>query len=298
MIALVKNLLSTSALVAMIFAVLFIPTATAADKLAQDKQDKKQEQPPDLKKLAKADKSDKGKSDREKNLEKLTAEQLAEVVIIAYGGRTELQQVRTSGNEDGNIKLTAEDKDIVGRITRKFLRKDNAAPQDLTRIDVELPTQKLTFGFNGFTVWAARDGVNFTPSGEAETSFLASLEHNYDALLRYKEQGSTLERAGMNSIVGIDTEVLDLTHKDGSKTRYFISAKTYRILHLEYELKLHPDEPATKFRESFFDFRPIQNTLVPTKSILFENGKQIQEIQITQAKYHANLEEEQFLKYQ
>src|SRR5262249_5638017 len=159
------------------------------------------------------------------------------------------------------------------------------------------PTQKLTFGYNGFTVWAARDGVNFSPTSEAETSFLASLVHNYDALLRYKEQESTLTRSGSETIVGIDNVLLDLTHKDGSKTRYYISTKTYRILHLEYELKLHPEGPPTKFRESFFDFRPIQNTLVPGKSMLYENGRLIQEVRLTQIKYHTKLDEDIFLKY-
>lgn len=245
----------------------------------------------------KEDKKDKKKdSDRAKQLEKLTAEQLAEVVILAYGGRAELQQVRTNGAEEGIIKLVTDSNEIEGKIERKFSRKD-PMKDDLTRVDVELPDQKLTFGYNGFTVWAARDGNSFTPAPDAEASFLASLKHNYDALLRYREQGSTVERVGSDSLVGIDVEKLELTHKDGSKTRYFISTKTYRILHLEYELKLQPNAEPTKFRESFFDFRPIQNTLLPGKSMLYENGKLIQEIRITQTKFHTNLNEEIFLKF-
>lgn len=241
------------------------------------------------------DKKEKKKSDAVKRIEKLSAEELAEIVILAYGGRNELALVRKNGTEEGQIVLPSDDKSVEGRIVRKFQRRE--AGQDLTRVDVELPTQKLTFGFNGYTVWAARDGVNFTPSPEAEASFIASLTHNYDALLRYKELGSTLARCGSNCIVGIDTEGIDLTHKDGSKTRYYISTKTFRILHLEYEVKLRPDAEPVKFKESFFDFRPIQNTLVPTKTILFENGRPIQEIRLTQSKYGTKLDEEIFLKF-
>ncbi|KAF0244560.1 MAG: hypothetical protein FD167_3624 [bacterium] len=245
--------------------------------------------------LATQEKDDKKKTDRDKKIEKLTAEELTEIVIIAYGGRQELQQVRTSGVEEGTIKLAGDDKEIEGRISKKFSRK---APdsQDLTRIDVKLPTQEITFGFNGFTVWAARDGIGFTPEPAAEKSFSASLIHNYESLLRYKELGGILERVGIESIVGIETLLVDLTHKNGGKTRYFISSKSYKILHLEYEVVLSDDKP-TKFRESFYDFRPIQNTLVPAKSVLYENGRPIQEILFTQIRYHAPINEETFIKY-
>lgn len=271
-----RNSLSISIVISLLlFSVLsltFTPQATAQDK-----------------------KLDKKKAENKKNAEKLTAEQLAEYVIFAYGGRSGLAQVRTNGIEEGIIKLATDDKEIEGRITRRFLRRDEGL-QDLTRVDVKLPTQEITFGYNGFTVWAARDGVGFSPTKEIENSFLASVIHNYDALLRYKELGATLEKIGSDSIVGIDTEILELTHKDGSKTRFFISSKSYHILHLEYEAQLEGDKP-TKFRESFYDFRAIQNTLVPTKVLLYENDKMIQEIRITQAKYHNNFVEETFLKY-
>jgi hypothetical protein len=257
-----------------------------------EKEDKKEEK----KKEDKKNEDKKNQSEVFKRLEKLTAEQLAEIIILAYGGRPELKQVRTNGTEEGIIRLAGDDKDIEGRFSRKFVRREGSQ-QDLTRVDVELPKEKITFGFNGYTVWAARDGVNFTPTTEAEKSFLASLTHNYDSLLRYKEHESTVERSGEENIVGIDTFKLDLTHRDGSKTRYYVSAKTYRILHLEYELNLAPDSQATKFRESFFDFRPIQNTLVPTKSMLYENGRFIQEVKLTQIQYHTKLDEELFLKF-
>jgi hypothetical protein len=97
--------------------------------------------------------------------------------------------------------------------------------------------------------------------------------------------------------VGIDNLVLGVTHKDGRKTRYFISTKTYHILHLEYELKSSPDSLPNKYRESFFDFRSVQNTLVPTKRVLYENGRLVQEVRYTQIKYHDKLDEERFLKH-
>lgn len=279
---LIKPLIFSFMFLGLLATTFLSPTLTAVEaaKLTQDKEDKKE---------------DKKKTDRDRKIEKLTAEELAEIVVIAYGGRPELQQVRTTGIEEGTIKLAGDDKNIEGRITKRFSRKSPEV-QDLTRIDVKLPDQEITFGFNGFTVWAARDGVGFTPEAAAEKSFSASLIHNYESLLRYKELGGTLERAGIETIVGIENLLLDLTHKNGAKTRYFISSKSYRILHLEYEVTLSEDKP-TKFRESFFDFRPIQNTIVPAKSVLYENGRLIQEILFTQIRYHSPINEETFLKY-
>lgn len=243
-----------------------------------------------------ADKLDKETSERIKKLEKLTGEQIAELVVFSYGGRAEWKQVRNNGILEGTIRLSIDSQELNGRLVRKFIRKEGLG-EDQTRIDVELPTQRLTFGYNGYTVWAARDGVGFTPSPDAETSFLASLKHNHDALINYREQECKVEHSGFETIVGIPTIILDLTHRDGAKTRYYVSVKTYRILHLEYEIALRPGAPATKFKESFFDFRPVQNTLVPTRVILFENGKFVQEIHYTQIKYHTKIDENEFLTF-
>lgn len=241
-------------------------------------------------------KLDKETVERMKKLEKLTGEQIAELVVFSYGGRTEWKQVRNNGILEGSIRLSLDSQELNGRLVRKFIRKEGLG-EDQTRIDVELPTQRLTFGYNGYTVWAARDGVGFTPTPDAETSFLASLKHNHDALINYREQECKVEYSGFETVVGIPTIVLDLTHRDGSKTRYYVSVKTYRILHLEYEVALRPDAPATKFKESFFDFRPVQNTLTPTKIVLFENGRFVQEIKYTQIKYHTKIDENEFLTF-
>ncbi|HNB72092.1 MAG TPA: hypothetical protein PLS70_13310 [Acidobacteriota bacterium] len=228
-----------------------------------------------------------------------TAEQLAEVVLFAYGSRPVQNYVTTNMTEDGVIRLsTGEDTPpMEGRFTRRVLRKESS-DKDCVRVDVVFPKQTFTFGFNGVASWAAQDGNAFTPKPEAEASFLASLTHDYWALLRYKEDGTTLTRAGSERITGIETSILELTHKDQTKTRYFISDKSYRILHLEYEIPLAPGAPPTKFRESFYDFRNVQGVLVPGRTVLYENGKFVQEIELKETKCRlAKLDEEIFLRF-
>ncbi|MBX7220938.1 MAG: hypothetical protein K1Y36_13390 [Blastocatellia bacterium] len=228
-----------------------------------------------------------------------TAEQLAEVVILAYGSRPVLQYVLTNNTEEGIIKLaTGDDRPpLEGKFLRRFLRKD-MSDKDFVRVDVEFPKQTYTFGFNGAVAWAAKDGTPFRPAPEAEASFMASLVHDFQALLRYKEDGTSIERAGTERITGLDTSILELTHKDQTKTRYYISDKTFHILHLEYEVVLTPGAAPTKFRESFYDYHPVQNILVPRRTVLYENGKFVQEIELKETKCRlAKVDEDIFYRY-
>ncbi len=269
-------------------------------KKAEDKKDEKKEdaKPEAANKLDRPPKADKNQTKPGKP-ETWSAETLAEIVIYYSGSRPVLDYVGTNGVQEGVIRLAAGDgtPPIEGKFTRRFLRKESS-DRDNIRIDVELPRKTYTFGFNGLSSWAAEDGVPFKPAPEAETSFLASLVHDYNALLRYKEDGTTIERAGTERIMGIDTLLIDLTHKDGTKTRYYISNKSFHILHLEYEVALLPNAKPTKFRESFYEFRFVQGVLTPAKTVLSENDKFVQEIELKEMRFRlAKLDEELFLKY-
>lgn len=97
--------------------------------------------------------------------------------------------------------------------------------------------------------------------------------------------------------MGIDTIGLELTHRDGSKTKYFISSQTYHILHLEYEVQVSPEDKPLRFRESFYDFRPVQNILVPMRKELYENGKFKQRIEFRDVRFRlAKLDEDLFFR--
>jgi len=241
--------------------------------------------------------SQQGKNEKKK--QQLTAEQIAELVILAHGGlggRNTLQFVKKNGVERGTIRLAGDRGETVGNITIQFMRKEKSW-LDHKRIDVELPNRTLTLGFDGVSVWGALNGKSIVPRPEDEKLFRARLIHTYDSLLRYKEDESKLEYIGSEKIVGIDTEVLDLIHNDGSKTRYYISGRTFRILHLEYDLALSSIDPPVKFRESFLDFRTFHNILIPGKITTIQDGKFVQEVKITSATYSGKMDERIFQSY-
>jgi hypothetical protein len=116
------------------------------------------------------------------------------------------------------------------------------------------------------------------------------------ALLRYKEDGSKIELVGPETVVGVVTNVIDLTNPSGEKTRYWISTKTFRVLHAEYELKLAESQTATKYRISYFytPFRVVQNTLVPVRRVMTQDGKFVQEINLNNITYSAKVDPEIF----
>lgn len=232
------------------------------------------------------------------------AETVAEVVLLAYGGRPALDYVCTNGREEGVIKLAAGEGNppIEGKFTLNFLRKESS-DRDNVRIEVELPNpkgeepQQFAFGYNGAANWAAKDRQPTVLTPEAQSSFLASLVHDYMALLRFREDGAKVERLGDERVAGIDTVVLELTHRDGSKTKYFISGKTYRILHLEYEVKPTTSDKSVKLRESFYDFRAVQNVLVPMRKVLYEDSKFKQEIELKEVRYRLQKVDEEIFQH-
>ena len=261
---------------------------------------------------------DDGKVPNEKDLEKakkqgetaqakLTpAEAAIELAIIAYGGRKQLSIARAAIQEGGTIRLATEQGDLSGNYLLRAIRKDKSS-QDLLRVDLELSPAdaqenttaiKYVIGFNGASVWSAQNGQYVSPRAGADVAFRAQLTHEYMALLRYKEDGSKLDYNGLETVVGVDSFVIDLTTAEGEKTRFWLSTRTYRILHCEYELKLAEGQPATKYRIDYyytpFSAAVVQNTLVPVRREMKQDGKFVQEIKLTNILYSSKLDPEIF----
>ena len=233
------------------------------------------------------------------------AEVIVETAIIAYGNRNALKTARAAIEEDGTIKLATDQGDISGDYKMRSIRKDKSWA-DLLRNDLSLkppapaqqsgaaPAVKYVIAFNGASVWSAQNGQYVNPRPEVEAAFRAQLTHDYTNLLRYKEDGSKIELVGPENVVGIDTNVIDLTMADGTKTRYWLSAKTYRILHMEYDLKVGDSTPM-KFRVSYYPpYKIVQNTLVPGRRVMEQNGKVVQEINVNTCTYSAKIDPEVF----
>ena len=224
------------------------------------------------------------KQDTKQSETKFTAEQVVESVILIYGTRPALEQIRRNGVERGRItRYTTEGNTEETSYERRFIRGESL-DKDKIRLDQKLPTMEYSLIFGEGKLWGLINGAAFTPRQDAMASFLSQHRHSIDTLLRYKECGATLTLVGREQMKGLDLFVVDLTDKDQRKTRYYISARSLRILWLEYE-EGNPGGAPVKYTRKFLDYRLVQQTLAPYRVVLMEDGRQSQETRILTITY-------------
>lgn len=216
---------------------------------------------------------------------KFTAEQIVESVILVYGTRPALDHIRRNGVERGKITrfITENGNPEETDYERRFVRGENL-DKDKIRLDQKLPTMEYSLIFGDGKLWGLINGAAFTPRQDATANFISQHHHSIDSLLRYKECGSTLTLVGREQQKGLDLFVVDLTDKKNLKTRYYISARSLRVLWLEYE-EGPPGGVAVKYQRKFLDYRAVQQTLFPYRVLLLEDGRQSQETRVLTITY-------------
>ena len=195
-----------------------------------------------------------------------TGEDVAESVIYIFGntgGRAALNQIRRNGVERGRIsRVAAEGRMEEATYEYRFVRGEDAT-KDKIRVDQKMPTMEYSLVYGDGRLWGIINGVNFTPRQDAAASFLSQQRHSIDALLRYKENGSTVSYVDKIKQKGLELYVVDLTDKEKNTTRYYISSKSLHVLWLEYQ------EPSNsvKHTQKVPRLSPL-GTLLPYRSVL------------------------------
>jgi hypothetical protein len=221
-----------------------------------------------------------------------TAEQVAETVVFAYGVRERLAQVRRTGVERGRITRTADDGRTEEITYERSFKRGETFEKDKIRLDQRRPAAEYTLVFNEGSVFGVVRGTPFTPREEDVATFLSERRHGLDTLLRYKESGATVTLSGKETQKGLELWVLELEDKEKNRTRYYVSAKTFRVLWLEYE------EPAAgapvRYKRTFHDYRNVQGTYVPYRSLLYAGDRQLEEAQVLTVTYGVKMEDAVF----
>jgi len=227
----------------------------------------------------------------------LTAEQIAEGVILIAGngyGRAVLNQIRRNGIERGrSTRIMGDGRSEEARYELRFVRGDKSE-KDKVRVDNKTAQSEYSMIYGAGRIFGIINGSPFTPRAEASANFISQQAHSIDALLRYKENESKLSSAGRDKHQGIDVHVIDLTDTANRKTRYFVSAKSFRVLWLEYEETPPGAATPIKYTKRFYDYRVAQSTLVPYRTVLMEDGKQILETRILTVTYGVKMEDSLF----
>lgn len=203
-----------------------------------------------------------------------TAEQVAETSIFFYGGRAILSQIRKTTQERGTSVMTnAEGKPERANYQRFVIRADTLGKEKI-RLDLEFPTAKYSLVHENEKIYGIYNNTVFAPREDVLKAFENQIVHSIEALQRYKEDESKIELAEREKLMGVDYHVLDLTDKHDRKTRYYISAKYFRVMMLTYE------EGGVKYRRKFYDHNYAQGTLVPSRTVLWAGDKIVEETEI------------------
>lgn len=220
-------------------------------------------------------------------------EDVVERTILAYGSRSGLYAVQRNGTLRALVKFISGDSAREGKTVTKFIRKDKIK-DDLRIVELELPGTRYILGFDGKETWNIHDGEIQKPSEDVAKGFYTAHAHSYEALLRYKETEGKLEYVANTKLGNLEMDVIDLVLPDGVRTRYEVSRKSGRILYLNYEEKVAGQAEPSKYRLYFKDFRVIQNTLIPYITMVYQDGKLIEERKVVEAVFNVQLKEDAF----
>lgn len=217
-----------------------------------------------------------------------TAEQIAETSIFLYGfggGRATLNQIRKTAIERGRISVLNGEGKMEQATYQKWTTRGDTLAKEKIRLDQEFPSARYSLVYNDEKVFGIFNDSVFTPRDDASRAFQNQIFFGLEALLRYKENGSTLTLVGKDKIGGVDFHMVDVTDKQGRKTRFFISAKTFRVMMLEYE------DQGVKYLRKYYDYNTAQGTLVPFRTVLYADGKIIEETDIGTVTYGQKIED-------
>ena len=206
-----------------------------------------------------------------------TAEQVVEssIVIYAYpGGREKMKQIRKTEMERGKLVRTGPDGQVTNANYQRWAMRGEAAGKEKVRLDQELPTATYSVVQNDEKIFGIFNDSTFALREDAAVTFQDRIIHSIDALLWYKENGSTIQLAGKDKVLGVDFYLIDLTDKQGRKTRFYVSAKSFRIMQLDYETG------GVKHTRRFRDYKYAQGVLVPFFSELRAGDKVIEEVHV------------------
>jgi hypothetical protein len=226
--------------------------------------------------FAQTDKSNLKKTDKNAPAQAITAEQVAESVVLVYGTRVNLSQVRKTAIENGKISVFNSDSSTdKGSYIRRVVRGDNLYKEKV-RLDQKFPSSEFSLIHTADKIFGILNGETFfTPKKETTEAFQNQMFHGLEALLRYKENESKLELGEKTKQLGVEFYQLDVVDKDSRRTKFFVSTKLLRVMSLEYTFN------SVKYTRKFHNYNYAQQTLVPFRTTLYAGDKLIEESSVS-----------------
>ena len=221
-----------------------------------------------------------------------SAEQVAETTIVIYGlggGRQVLDQIRRTTFERGRLRTRNAAGSMDNSNYQRWIIRGANSSKDKVRWEQELPATRYSLMHVDDRIFGVFNDSVFIPQDSAVRAFEQSMFRGIDALLRYKENESTLELIGKEKQLGVEYFLIDVKDKKDRKTRFYVSVRTFRVMQLEYE------ELGVKYKRKFYDYRFAQGTLVPYRTVLWADDREIEEAMIGTITFGQKVDEGMFL---
>ena len=218
-------------------------------------------------------------------------ETIAEGLIIIYSGyrgRDGMNQIRKTTVELGTLKISNADGTTDKAKYERYIVRGDDLYKERNRLEQDFPNSKFSLIYDGEKTFGLLNNTVFSPRDAVAKDFQNQIWHSIEGLLRYKENESKVELAKKETISGVDYYVLNLTDKQDRKTTYYISQKTLHIKMLEYE------QDGIKYKRKFYDYNLAQGTLVPYRSVLWADGKIVEETEISTITFGQKVEDFMF----
>lgn len=221
----------------------------------------------------------------------VTADGVVETAIFIYGlggGRPRLDQIRKTTIEKGFTKHTGADGKVQqGDYETSIIRSSDLYSEKI-RMDRNFADARYSLIWADGKTTGLYSTTFFIPDDAVVRGFEDGIFRGLEGLLRYKENGSTLELAGREKDLGVEFFLIDVTDKSGRKTRYYISVKSFQVKMLTYE------HNGVKYKRKFYDYNYVQGTLVPSHTVLYADGKIVEDTQIKSISFGQQVNSELF----
>ena len=267
------------------------PTNASKEAKSAAKEAKKEEPKPTPTPTTAKEEPKPKKIDPKEAIKNPTVEQVVESSIIIYaypGGRAKMTQIRKTEMERGKLMTTGADGQVTNANYQRWWVRGDEGGKDKIRLDQELPTATYSVVKTDDKIFGIYNDSTFPLREDAAATFQDRIAHSIDSLLFYKENGSTLQLAGKDKILGVEFFLVDLTDKQGHKTRYYISTKSFRIMQLDYETG------GVKHTRKFRDYKYAQGVLVPFFSELSTGDKVVETVTVGTVTFGQKVDEALF----
>jgi zinc protease len=223
-----------------------------------------------------------------------TADEVAEKLVAAMGGRPALSKIR-SRTMTGTIALSTPGGDISGAI--EVYNKAPNKSRSVIKLDLSqfgagpVAIDQRFDGTTGYVVDPLQGNRELT-GDQLENQKNGSFP---TPMLDYKERGVTATLLPKEKVAGRDTFVLQLAAKKGTPIKYYIDAETYMLVRSAVTVNVPQLNADVESTVDFSDYRMIDGVKIPFVTKL-SSSVQNYTITVSKVEHNTDIDDKSFVK--